>query len=65
MANEPNSIRLPYKLLQGGSAPIVLVRLFRAAMQTEDYALIDSGATYSIFDVSIANRLGIDFKMGR
>jgi hypothetical protein len=65
MSNEPNSIRLPYRLLHGRYAPIVLIRLFRDSKQIEDFALVDSGAIYSIFDASIASRLGIDFKLGR
>lgn len=59
------SVRLSYRLLHGQSVPVVRVRLFRNSRQTEDLALVDSGAVYSIFDASIADRLGIDFKLGR
>ncbi|MCX7839594.1 MAG: hypothetical protein N2559_09095 [Anaerolineae bacterium] len=60
-----NSIRLSYRLLRGQRMPIVRVGLFRDSRRTEDMALVDSGAVYSIFDASIAERLGIDLKLGR
>ncbi|MEW5718514.1 MAG: hypothetical protein AB1817_07810 [Chloroflexota bacterium] len=65
MSNNPDSIRLAYRLLRGRGAPVVRIRLFHDSRQTEDFALVDSGAVYSIFDASIADRLGIDFKLGR
>lgn len=65
MPNEPSDIHLPYRLLRGRQTPIVLVRLFRDSRQIEDYALVDSGAVYSIFDASIASRLEIDLGSGQ
>lgn len=60
-----DSIRLAYRLLRGQRMPIIRVGLFRDSRRTEDMAWVDSGAVYSIFDASIAERLGINLKLGR
>ncbi len=56
--------RLPYRRLRGQLAPIVFLRLYHGRRQTDDYAFVDSGATYSIFGIDLAERLGIDVFSG-
>ncbi|MBM3130198.1 MAG: hypothetical protein FJ009_16435 [Chloroflexi bacterium] len=60
-----NEQRIPYRRLRGQRAPFIFLQLYHADRQTEDYAFVDSGATYSIFDLAVAERLGIDAFSGR
>jgi len=43
----------------------VYLRLYHDRRQTDDYAFVDSGATYSIFGTDLAERLGIDVFSGQ
>jgi len=60
-----NEQRIPYRRWHGQLAPVIFLNLYHGNHQTEDYAFVDSGATYSIFDSAVAERLGIDIFSGR
>jgi len=59
------TLRFPYQYLRGRYSPVVRVALFHDHAQTADRAYVDSGATYSIFDPEIAERLGINLRSGK
>lgn len=65
MPNEARTLHFRYQYLGGHLSPVVWVRLFRNDMQVLERAYVDSGAFYSIFDIRVAERLGLDWQLGR
>lgn len=55
----------PYQYdIHGNSYPLIPFSIYRGKEKREAMALIDSGATLSLFKVEIAERLGIDVQKG-
>ena len=45
--------------------PVIEVKFFRHDLTATDFAIIDSGSTFSLFSREIADELGIDVLQGR
>ncbi len=55
----------PYQYdIHGNSYPLIPFSIYHSKEKREAMALIDSGATLSLFKVEIAERLGIDVQKG-
>ena len=65
MASEEKILRIPYRSLAGRLSPLIAVQVFHGQAQLIDHAYVDSGAFYSVFDMQIAERLGLDFQRGK
>jgi len=59
-------LNFPYKTdAQGNSFPVIPLSLKFANKKKEFFALVDSGATISIFRSEVADSLGIDINSGK
>jgi len=54
-----------YKQLKGLRVPIVTLAIRYGERWHSVEAYVDSGATYSVFTVQVADRLGLDYRSGR
>jgi len=54
-----------YKQLKGLRVPIVTLAIRYGERWHPVEAYVDSGATYSVFTVQVADRLGLDYRSGR
>ena len=58
-------VRMKYKVYKGQLVPIITLGIRYKELWYPLEAYVDSGATYSIFSHNFADRIGLDFKMGR
>jgi len=56
------SITFPYSLYQDSLVPIIPCLLFNGSEWFRHWAYVDSGATYSIFSMDAAERMGLDLR---
>ena len=63
--NKLSLLVFPYKVdPQGNTFPIIPLSLAHSSKKKEFYALIDSGATISVFRAEVADSLGINTEKG-
>ncbi len=55
-------MEFPYKQIGNKFYPIIPLILTKGNLKEHTFALIDSGGEVSIFNVSVANKLGINFR---
>jgi hypothetical protein len=58
-------LKFPYVFLRGEFYPMIPVNLKKNERSIETLALIDSGATISVFQGSLGESLGIDLESGK
>jgi hypothetical protein len=58
-------IEFPYTSYKGLPAPIIPLTLITNQQASRVWTYVDSGAIYSIFKVSEAEKAGLDFKQGK
>lgn len=59
------SVSFPYSLYKGFATPIAPIEIKGKPGWVRIWAYVDSGASYSLFGVEEAERLGINFRKGR
>ena len=57
-------MRFPYILRHGQLYPVIPVTLICAGRAIDTYALVDSGASVSLFQSEMAEALGLDLDRG-
>lgn len=58
-------LKFAYSLFRGLAVPILPLELLGQSGWYQVWAFVDSGATYSLFGVDVAQRLGIPVKSGQ
>lgn len=65
MSSTSNPIHVKYGVWLGAYAPIISVTLYHSNAQATFKAYVDSGASYSVFQADVAERLGLHLETGK
>lgn len=58
-------LKYPYSIYRGFYLPIIPLEIFGLQEWHTVWAFVDSGATYSLFGIDVAKRIGLDWRKGQ